>query len=232
MNTENKQQELPLGEAEQRGAVSTNDPAENYNPSTRIPKRREFVLERPGNINFALPGGSYPGSRLVVFTDYDVLGLELEDYNKMREQVQTEFGGTLGNSTLDCTPADLLNLYFKNRANLLTVMVAPNFDGSLTVVFTNHLEGKKLEQFQRYQHVVAEQMKKAEEEDEAREAKANEAAIAEAERQKKLVALGEKVEKLDLINKLRKLDDEMTELRVAHNKLKKKAKAAGVKVED
>lgn len=40
---------------------------EDVTLTTTIPEQREWVLDRPGNINFADPRGSYPGCRLMSF---------------------------------------------------------------------------------------------------------------------------------------------------------------------
>lgn len=180
------------------------DPAVLYNPSTRLPAKRELKVERPGNVNYAAPGGSYPGSRVVTFHAARAEGLEDEDAKRFLAQLQEE---------PPASAADALNLYFKHRANLLTVAVMTGHDGSLTVIFTNHLEGERLEWFHRYQQEVARTMEKWEAEQEKKREEAEAKAKAKAEEEATLLALGKKARDHNLIERLRELDEENKKLR-------------------
>lgn len=212
-NHEGQQMELPLSETTD---LPPQDPAETYNPSTRIPKRREFKVERPGNVNYAAPGGSYPGSRVVVFTRTMAEGLEADDEERFAQQMHEE---------PPQSAADAMNLYFKHRANLLTVSVQGGTDqhGNITlvVVFTNHLEGERLEHFQKYQEVVAQTMQKWEEEQEAKREAEEKKAKAKADEERALLDLGRKARDHNLLEKLRELDEENKKLK---KQLKKEEK--------
>jgi hypothetical protein len=197
------------------------DPAELYNPSTRLPKKRDMVVQRPGNINYAAPGGSFPGSRIVEFTPFDVFGLEEEDYNKLHEQVGQDENGP----SKPLRAVEWLNLYFKHRANLLTTNVQVSSDGnSIFVIFTNHLEGGKLEYFQKYQSVVADTMQKWEDEQAAKAEEEAKTAEARRKETESLIELGKKARDHNLITKLKELADEVDELRKKNAKLEKAAK--------
>lgn len=192
------------------------DPAATYNPSTRLSKKRDFIIERPGNINYAAPGGSYPGSRVVVFGQGYVEGLDDADRVKLSEQRKE-----VGRDEMQETAADLCNLYFMHRANLLTTAVIPGFDGSLTVLFTNHLEGKKLAYFQKYSSLMAETMEKFEAEEEVRIAKEADMVKASNAERDAMIELGKKCKDHNLLGKLKELGEEVEKLKKENNKLNK-----------
>lgn len=196
--------------------LDTRDPAQVYNPSTRLPAKREMKVTRPGNINYAAPGGSYPGSRVIVVYDNGIQGLEVDDGMKLVEQANDEGPENA---------AEWANLYFKHRANLLTVAVTPTFDGGLVIMFTNHLEGERLEYFQKYQSVVSETMEKWEAEQQEKRAKEEEAANARVAETNALIELGRKARDHNLLAKLKELDGQVT-------KMKKLLKKNGIKVEN
>lgn len=196
--------------------LDTRDPAQVYNPSTRLPAKRELKVTRPGNINYAAPGGSYPGSRIIVACDFGIQGLEVDDGMKLADQANDE---------RPKNAAEWANLYFKHRANLLTVAVTPTFDGGLVIMFTNHLEGERLEYFQKYQSVVSETMEKWEAEQQEKRAKEEEAANARVAETNALIELGRKARDHNLLAKLKELDGQVA-------KMKKLLKKNGIKVED
>lgn len=187
--------------------MNDGDPATQYQPMTTIPVKRELAIKRPGNINYAANGGSYPGSRVLTFYDGGkVDGLEAADRQALRKQAE-EDGMTGDNSA-----AAYCNLYFKHRANLLTVAVIPDC-GALIVLYTNHLEDEELEYFQRHADEVAKVMAKWEEDKAAR----LEAERLEADRKAKenevLIELGRKVRDHNLIQKARDLEKENEQLK-------------------
>lgn len=196
--------------------LDTRDPAQTYNPSTRLPAKRELKVTRPGNINFAAPGGSYPGSRIITVYDNGIQGLEVDDGMKLVDQANDEKPGNA---------AEWANLYFKHRANLLTTAVVPTFDGGLVILFTNHLEGERLEYFQKYQSVVSETMEKWEAEQQEKRAKEEEVINARVAENNALIELGRKARDHNLLAKLKELDGQVT-------KMKKLLKKNGIKVGD
>lgn len=218
MNTETKN-DVVTDEVVEAPAKDVPDPAATYNPSTRLSKKRDFIIERPGNVNYAAPGGSFPGSRIVVFcSNGEVQGLEPDDHAKFLSQVQEENEKGLPLNAASCS-----NLYFKHRANLLTVAAVPD-GGDILVMFTNHLEGKKLAYFQKYSSLMAETMEKFEAEEEEREAKEAETAKAAAKEKDLLAELGKKCRDHNLLGKLKDIGEENEKLKKENKKLAKAAK--------
>jgi hypothetical protein len=192
------------------------DPAVLTAVETTIPKDREFVLKRPGNINWASERGSFAGSRAIVFTRVGALGLESDDAEKFTVQMSETVGAG--------SPAANANLYFKHRANLLVVNYHVDVQGDIHCLITNHLENDELEEFQEYQNAMAVHMREWHQKREDAKRKREEAEEKEAKEHDDLLLMGKKAVEHNLFSKLRELEEKVKEL---NNALKKAKKGKG-----
>lgn len=165
--------------------------------SVQIPKDRRLMIHAPGWMNVAKDGGGYPGCRLVSITTalgldgtrrLVVDGLEPDDGAKFLEEMAEE--------RVD-SPIEAVNLYYKHRANLLTVMVQPFVNGVL-IAHTNNLEGSRLDYFREASRRVAREMETWEQEEQAKQQKEFEEQEARTKELNRLAELGAKAEKADL----------------------------------
>lgn len=166
-------------------------PAEDMNVA--IPADRRLVINSPGWMNFAQPGGGYPGSRLMtISTVVDLNGQRKLTLDGFDEKDALAFIKQLDDAKVT-SPIDAFNLYFKNRANLLTVYLKAS---SFMVAFaiTNSLEGEKLEYFREYSTRIARGMEEWEKERQERQAEEFEAQQLQRKEQERLVTLGKKAE--------------------------------------
>lgn len=196
--------------------------------ATRIPRKRELVLKRPGNINFVGDKGSFPGARLVLFGGalqdaggllLEVAGLEEEDYDNFVVQVEDELKSLERRKTL--RPTELVNLYFKHRANLL-VLDIESLPSAVRVLFTNQLEDDEVDEFQEASKFLEDHMQAFREKKEAKRREAAEAkAKADAEL-KELAELGRKEREFNFIGQVRELKEELEKARKELNRAKKK----------
>lgn len=196
--------------------------------ATRIPRKRELVLKRPGNINFVGDKGSFPGARLISFESTSTsegkpvhaFGLEEEDLLKFRDQVEDERKVTEVGPA-DFRPEELVNLYFKHRANLLVLHVEHTLS-SVRVLFTNQLEDDEIDEFQEASKFLEDHMQAYREK---KAAKQREAATAKAEAEaelKELAELGRKEREFNFIAQVRELKEELEKVRKELNRAKKK----------
>lgn len=190
--------------------------------STTLPKKRDVIINRPGNINIAGDRGHYPGCRVAVFSDDGVYGLEDADRERLYKQI-----AEASEPSEPWTAAKTLNLYFKHRANLLTVALFGTGGGDITVVFTNQLEDEELEEFQEFtQEWGAKQREReAKRAEEAQKKKDEEKA--RNEEMNALITLGKKARDHNLVEKLRELDEEVKRLRAELSRYKKDDRKKG-----
>jgi hypothetical protein len=196
-----------------------NDPAMVVaaSPHTLLPKKREVVMFRPGNINVAGDRGNYPGCRAICFGGgVDVKGLEKEDYDKFLLQMQ-EAG-----AFRDGSPEFSANLYFKHRANMLTVSESADSNGQLHYLVTNQLEDVELEDFMDFsreweahsaERKEARQLRKREEAEAAQKKDAEIRALAE---------IGKKVRDHNMLEKFKQQEEELESLKKKLRKLEGK----------
>ncbi len=187
--------------------------------TTGIPKRRDLILNRPGNINYAGERGSFPGCRLVEFTSQGgVNGLEEADFNKFRAQLDAAKVDGLA----DISASTVANLYFQHRANLLIVQATVDAGGSFWVLYTNQLEGDEMEDFQEYSRFVSAHMEEFREKRAAKRAKEQEAEEAIKAEAAQLIELGKKEKAGGFVARARRAEDEVE--RLSKELLKLKAK--------
>ncbi len=135
-----------------------------------LPAVREFVIDRPGHINYAEQRGNYVGCKIVSFTRSPI-----SDVTDVK------------------SAADKMNTFFREQANLLVVGIWP-FADRIDVLFTNTLDGEQLEEMKENERVVALHMqewkKERAERQTAQQVQQNKA----QEEVKRLVAKGRKCE--------------------------------------
>lgn len=177
--------------------------------------RKTVYDKRPGHISWASDRANFSGCRIITFTGssstppYCASGLEAEDAARFAVEVdeylekvfEQEDEGPIG-------PADLANLYFSKRANLLTLhmMHAPD---ELIFVITSQLDDDDLEEFEEVQRRVNLEMREWREKREQLRQAEQEKQLAE----KKLAEIGRKAQEYNLFEKLRKLEAENQELK-------------------
>lgn len=194
------------------------DPAEQLgiSPQATLPKVRPVVLKRPGNINVAGERGNFPGCRAVMFSANGASGLDSEDERLFRQQLADECNGVAYSA------ADAANCYFRHRANLLTVSEAVDASGNMHILFTNQIEGEMLEEFEAFTSEWEQVWSKRLEERRTREAQEEEKRNALRLEEKTLAELGRKARDHKLVEKLRQLEEELTQVKKENNRLKKK----------
>lgn len=179
-------------------------PAEDMNVS--LPADRRLVINSPGWMNFAQPGGGYPGSRLMTITAVmDLNGQRKLTLDGFDETDVLAFVKQLDDAKVT-TPIDAFNLYFQHRANLLTVFLQVSAS-AVAFAITNSLEGEKLAYFREYSQRIARGMDEWEKERQERQAEEFEAQQQQRKEQERLVNLGKKAEADNLfeLNKKQKL---------------------------
>lgn len=189
-------------------------------PTTALPARRDLILKRPGNINYAAENGSFAGCRVVTFGgERQWSGMEADDDEAFKRQG----GGADGMS-----PVDQLNLYFKHRANLTVVAIIPTMT-NVTCIFTNFMEGEELEDFQMVTEKIQGEMDKLKAEREEKKAKDAEAKQAKEKEDKALIELGRKAKEHNLVEKLRDMTEKYEEVKKLVAKYEKAEKKGGKK---
>lgn len=191
---------------------------EHVATSTTLPRKRELAINRPGNINWAGEKGAYPGCRLIEVHGEGIEGLEQADQDNFTKQVEDD-GGFAKHDV-----ASLANLFFKHRANLLSINTCIDAAGSFWVLYTNQLEGDELEDFQEYSSFVSAHMEEYREKRAAARAKEDEARVAQGKTLEDLAILGRQAQVGDWKKKIENLTDEVERQRKAINKLERKAK--------
>lgn len=153
---------------------------------------------RPGHINLASDRANFAGCRMVTFTGDEVVGLEPADMQTFSDQLEEAFRA--GKDVDDA--AEVMNLYFSTRANLLVLNVFSGANGGIHVLITNQLDAEDLEEFQEVQQRVNLEMREWREKRDLKLA----ADIELAGEQKRLAAVGKKAETYNLFEKIRKLE--------------------------
>jgi len=185
-------------------------------PSTALPKKRDLVINRPGNINYAGERGHFPGCRLLEFTGYgEVKGLEAADAAKFEVQ-----RAEAGLSDKQANASELVNLYFKHRGNMLTVAYDVDASGAVWVLATNQLEGDELEAFHHIAQMTTQWMDEWREKKEHEKERANEHARKNLHEQAELIPLGKKERDGNFVERARKAEDENEKLRKENAKLR------------
>lgn len=175
--------------------------------TTGIPKKRDLVLNRPGNINYAGERGSFPGCRLIEFTNYgEVKGLEDNDAAKFLQQ-RAESG-----SPARASSSELANLYFKHRGNMLTVNMSIDASGSVWVLATNQLEGDELEAFHEVANRTTQWMEEWREKKQAEKEKQEEALRQNEIERNELIELGRKEKAGNFVKRARDAEDKVEQL--------------------
>jgi len=178
--------------------------------ATAIPRQREMVLNRPGNINWAGERGAFPGCRLVEFTSDGAYGLSDEDATTLVAQ----------SGSMRRDAASLANLYFKHRANLLVVNTWVDSGGSFWVLITNQMEGDELDDFQEYSRFVSEHMEEYRTKRDLRKRKVDEDKLAQEADDKALIELGKKEKAGNFVKRARDAEEEIERVKKENIKLK------------
>lgn len=180
--------------------------------SVVIPKDRRMMIDAPGWLNYAQPGGGYPGSRLVsVYEKLDLSGKRTLVLNGFDAEDEAAFVKQLTEEKItDTTSA--VNCYFKHRANLLTVYVNAGPMG-VSFAFTNNLEGEKLAYFREYSSRIARGMEEWENQQQEKQAAEFEEQQKLRKEQERLVELGKKAEAENLFDVNRRLNKRFKSMR-------------------
>ncbi len=169
------------------------------------PKREQRVkmlLDKyPGHIAWATDRGSFSGCRNIVFRYGLVEGLEAEDHARFKEEMKAL-------KQDHDSPADLLNLYFSTRGNLLIVDKQSNAT-AIDVLVTTQLDAEDLAELQEHQRLNEDHMR----EWRAKRAQAREEEEAQVAEIKRLAEVGRKTETYNLVERLRKAEEEIIRLR-------------------
>jgi hypothetical protein len=167
---------------------------------------------RPGHINWASDRASFSGCRVISFTGgnhappFQALGLEKQDLERYNEELDAYINALEGDEFVSA--ADVANLYFSKRANLLVLHMEVHAD-EVTFIITSQLDDDDLEEFQEVQRRVNLEMREWREEREKLRAADREKAQAD----RKLIELGKKAQEHNLFEKLRKLEAEVERLK-------------------
>lgn len=183
--------------------------------TTQLPKQREMVINRPGNINYAGQRGHFPGCRIIQFAaSGDVYGLEDADFKKYEEQRIADLQ--------EPSAADAMNLYFKHRGNLLVIEQFVDKAGTIYCLFTNTLEGEELEEFQEYSNIVSQKMEEFRQKREAKKQEQIDKQLAQEAEDRELLELGKKEKQGGFVARARKAEDEVARLTKENEKLRRK----------
>lgn len=201
---------------------------ESSDLSVTVPEDRRLFIESPGWMNYAQPGGGYPGCRVCSIHSVNnrlvISGLDPKDAAKFVEQ--------LAEARAD-SPAEAFNLYFMHRANLLLTFMSAYSDG-ITFAFTNNLEGERLERFQEASRRIAREMDEWEQAQQERKAKEFAEAEAKGKELERLAELGRKAEKENVFEAFRRLSKQRKSMKAELFKLggKEAVNAAGLGDDD
>ena len=186
--------------------------AESHAMSVVIPKDRRLVISAPGWLNYAQPGGGYPGSRLVsIYERLDTNGKRSLVLNGFDAEDEAAFVKQLTEEKVQDTTS-AVNCYFKHRANLLTVYVNAGPMG-VSFAFTNNLEGEKLAYFREYSSRVARGMDEWEKEQQEKQAAEFEEQQKLRRENERLIELGKKAEAENLFDVNRRLNKKFKSMR-------------------
>lgn len=180
------------------------NPAEVFAELPKAASREQVVKtmmdKMPGHIAYATDRANFPGSRVISFYPESVFGLEGDDEERFKEECGGDFS--------DLTPAELVNEYFANRANLLMLQMNVT-DSAITMLVTSQMDADDIEEFQEGQRAMSEHMR------EWRAKKAEQRAKEQAiiDENKKLLALGKKVKEHNLLGKLKEQEQTIEELK-------------------
>lgn len=178
--------------------------------------RKTVYDKRPGHISWASDRASFSGSRIISFTGsmseppFQAQGLEQADLTRFEEELDEYL--KLAGLEQSVNVADVANLYFSRRANLLVLHMSETMD-KLTFVITSQLDDDDMEEFQEVQRRVNLEMREWREKREERRQLDREKAAAD----RHLLELGKKAKDHNLFDKLRKLEDENSDLKAKLN---------------
>lgn len=177
---------------------------------TKLPIKRDVIIKQPGCINVATKDGMFPGSRHIKFVANDVIGLEPEDKAKFVKQLadEAEADGVLIRSA-----PELCNLYYKHRANLLTVGQFVDANGDIHHLVTNTLEGEELEYFLEKQSFVSNHMREWKDKRDKRRQEEEEKEVKAYKELQRLAEIGKTAEAHNWKGRNRELEQENKRLR-------------------
>lgn len=183
---------------------------------TREDTRKTVYDKRPGHISWASDRASFGGCRLISFTGgmseppFQAQGLEREDLARFEDELDAYIKDVGAEQSV--TVADVANLYFSKRANLLVLHMVETFD-KLSFIITSQLDDDDMEEFQEVQRRVNLEMREWREKREEERRLDREKVMAE----RKLIEVGKKAQEYNLFEKLRKLEAENTDLKAKLN---------------
>ena len=187
------------------------NPAEVLSDLPMIPSReqteKKLMDKYPGHISWATSNAHHAGCRFVTFSSRGVHGLEAIDARVFSEQLNA------GPPMTSLSAAELLNMYFSTRANLLLIHAMPD-GGAIHCVITTQLDEEDLEAFQEIQVMNQLAMREVR----AKQDKRRAARLAAAAEAKRLQEVGKRAEDHNLAGRVRELEEENAALRKAADK--------------
>lgn len=181
-----------------------------------LPHNRHMVIDYPGVANVRVGNVSIPGNRIIVFGPGVAEGLHPDDYDELRDQA--------GDNIRDCSSADLFNLYFLHRANLIITDWKMDVGGNIAVMITTQLDKEQVDDMTEVQQVVNDEMAKRRQAREDEKAKAEEKQEALEQETRRKLLLAEKAEKQGWENRIKELEDLNAKLSKDIKALKKASK--------
>lgn len=187
------------------------DASEVFSERPKGPSREQTqktVYDKfPGHISWATDSANFSGCRIITFyDDLTASGLSADDAAVLDAQL-----AELSDEERDYVmAADLMNLYFSKRANLLLVHMVPSPE-QITCLITTQLDEDDLAEFEEVQRRVQLDMREWRE----KRDKDREEAAQAAREERRLIEVGRKAETYNLFAKLRELEEEVKALKAA-----------------
>ena len=187
------------------------DASEVFSERPKGPSREQTqktVYDKfPGHISWATDSANFSGCRIITFfDDLATSGLSEDD----AAQLDAQLAELTEDQRAYTLAADLMNLYFSKRANLLLVHMVPGPE-QITCLITTQLDEDDLAEFEEVQRRVQLDMREWRE----KRDKDREEAAQAAREERRLIEVGRKAETYNLFAKLRELEEEVKTLKAA-----------------
>lgn len=180
-----------------------------------LPHNRHMVIDYPGVANVRVGNVSIPGNRALVFVNGGVEGAHPDDADELLDQA--------GGNFVNHSAAELFNLYFLHRANL--IITDWKLDGeNIAVMITTQLDKEQVDDMTEVQQVVNDEMAKRRQAREDEKAKAEEKQESLEKETRRKLLLAEKAEKQGWENRIKELEDLNAKLSKDIKALKKASK--------
>ena len=191
------------------------DASEVFSERPKGPSREQTqktVYDKfPGHISWATDSANFSGCRIITFyDDLTASGLSVDDAAQLEAQLEAQLAELSEDQRAYMMAADLMNLYFSKRANLLLVHMMPGTE-QITCLITTQLDEDDLAEFEEVQRRVQLDMREWRE----KRDKDREEAAQAAREERRLIEVGRKAETYNLFAKLRELEEEVKALKAA-----------------